>query len=131
MSVSKMSTSHGDAAPKTPTRQEALDLVLQYNETASLINHAKAVKLAGRRSALDGVEVLVDSFFNEFTIRLPKPAADVAEALAGKGILCGVPASRLYPESAEMEPLLLVAATETNTEADIDAVAEGLTEAIR
>ena len=51
MSVSKMSASHGDAAPKTPTRQEALDLVLQYNETASLINHAKAVEAAMRHRA--------------------------------------------------------------------------------
>ena len=36
---------------KTPTRQEALDLVLQYNETASLINHAKAVEAAMRYMA--------------------------------------------------------------------------------
>lgn len=94
------------------------------------INHARAVELAGRLSALDGVEVLVDSFFNEFTVRLPKPAADVAETLAGKGILCGVPVSRLYPGATGMEPLLLVTATETNTVADMDALTEGLAEAI-
>jgi predicted hydrolase (HD superfamily) len=36
---------------KTPTRQEALDLVLHYNETASLINHAKAVEAVMRYMA--------------------------------------------------------------------------------
>ena len=36
---------------KTPTRQEALDLVHQYNETDSLVNHAKAVEAAMRYMA--------------------------------------------------------------------------------
>ena len=36
---------------KTPTRQEALDLVLQYNQTDSLVNHAKAVEAAMRYMA--------------------------------------------------------------------------------
>ena len=36
---------------KTPTRQEALDLVLRYNETISLINHAKSVEAAMRYMA--------------------------------------------------------------------------------
>jgi glycine dehydrogenase subunit 1 len=38
-------------------------------------------------------EVLNDSFFNEFTVKLPKPAAEVVEALAAKGVLGGVPVS--------------------------------------
>ncbi len=36
---------------KTPTRQEALDLLLQYNETESLINHGKAVEATMRYMA--------------------------------------------------------------------------------
>ena len=36
---------------KTPTRQEALDLLRQYNETESLINHGKAVEAAMRYMA--------------------------------------------------------------------------------
>ena len=36
---------------KTPTRQEALGLVLHYNETDSLVNHAKAVEAAMRYMA--------------------------------------------------------------------------------
>ncbi len=36
---------------KIPTRQEALALLLQYNETTSLINHGKAVEAAMRYMA--------------------------------------------------------------------------------
>ena len=41
-------------------------------------------ELADRLAAVPGVELLNDSFFNEFTVRLPKPAAPVVEALAAK-----------------------------------------------
>src|SRR3546814_236494 len=51
------------------------------------LNHGKAVRLADRLAALEGVELLNDGFFNEFTVRLPRPAAEVVEALAERGIL--------------------------------------------
>ena len=54
-----------------------------------------------------------DSFFNEFTVRLPKPAAPVVEALAAKRILGGLPVSRLIPNDKSVENLLLLAATGT------------------
>src|SRR5262249_47397646 len=60
------------------------------------INHAKAAQLADRLAKVAGVSVVSDTFFNEFTVRLPKPAADVVEVLAKRRILAGVPASRLY-----------------------------------
>jgi hypothetical protein len=63
-----------------------------------------------------GVTVLNDSFFNEFTVKLPKPAAEVVEALAAKGILGGVPVSRLIPNDPSVANLLLLAATETATD---------------
>ena len=66
---------------------------------------------------MPGVEVLNDSFFNEFTVRLPKPAAPVVEALAAKRILAGVPVSRLDPGRPAVDDLLLLAATETTTDA--------------
>ena len=80
------------------------------------LNHAKASELADRVAAIPGVELLNDSFFNEFTVRLPKPAAPVVEALASKRILGGVPVSRLLPGDPSVENLLLLAATETATE---------------
>ena len=49
------------------------------------INHANAVALADSLSEVPGVSVLNDSFFNEFTIRVPGDAAEVIEALAQQG----------------------------------------------
>jgi glycine dehydrogenase subunit 1 len=89
-------------------------------------NHARACQLAEALSAVAGVEVHNESFFNEFTIRLPKPAAPIVEALARQGIMAGVPVSRLEPHRPELADLLLVAATETVTDADIAAFASAL-----
>ena len=63
--------------------------------------------------------MLTPRFFNEFAVALPKPAAEVVEALAAHGILAGVPYRRLAPD-AGMDDVLLVAATETTMDADID-----------
>ncbi len=85
--------------------------------TLARLNHETACELADRLGAIEGVEVLNTSFFNEFTVRLPRPAAEVVDELARMGVLAGVPASRLYP--GQFEDLLLVTATETNTESDM------------
>ena len=92
------------------------------------LNHAKAVQLADKLAAVKGVEIVNDSFFNEFTVKLPKPAAEVVEQLAERRILGGVPASRLF--AGALEDLLIVAATETNTESDMDAFAKALAEVL-
>lgn len=93
------------------------------------LNHARAVQTAEALEAI-GLKVLSDSFFNEFTVALPKPAAGVVEALAAQGILAGVPVSRLIPGEKAMENLLLVAATELATDEDIAALAQGLKEVL-
>src|SRR3546814_3517404 len=67
------------------------------------INYGKAVQLADKLAALKGVEALSGSFYNEFAVRLPKPATAVVEALAERKILGGVPAARLYPGHAALE----------------------------
>jgi glycine dehydrogenase subunit 1 len=95
------------------------------------LNHASAVATAERLAAIPGVQLINASFFNEFALRLPKPAAPVAEALAADGILAGVPVSRFYPDRADLADLLLVAATETVTVDDIDRLEAGLGEALR
>jgi len=51
-----------------------------------------------------GVEVLNVSFFNEFTVRLGKPATAVVERLAERGILAGVPLRALLPGSGRNSP---------------------------
>jgi glycine dehydrogenase subunit 1 len=93
------------------------------------INHANAVKLADGLAAVKGVEVLNKTFFNEFTVRLAKPAADVVERLAEKGVLAGVPVSRLLP-GAGLDNLLLVASTEVNTDDDRAALCAALKEVL-
>jgi glycine dehydrogenase subunit 1 len=95
------------------------------------LNHAAAVSAAERLASIPGVRLINRSFFNEFALRLPKPAAPVVEELARRGILAGIPVSRFYPERAELADLLLVAATEMVTAADIDRLADGLREALR
>ena len=60
------------------------------------------------------------AFFNEFALRLPRPAATVVDALAEKGVLAGIPVSRFYPNRVELTEVLLVAATEMVTTTDLD-----------
>ncbi len=95
------------------------------------LNHARAARLADRLAALPGVRVLTERFFNELTVRLPRAAAPVVETLARRGLLAGVPASRLWPERPDLADLLIVAATELTTEEDMDALAQGLGEVLR
>ncbi|MGH6827422.1 MAG: aminomethyl-transferring glycine dehydrogenase subunit GcvPA [Rhizomicrobium sp.] len=94
------------------------------------LNHAKACLLAQRLAKSDRVELVTPSFFNEFTLKLPKPAAFVVDALAGLGVLGGVPASRLMPQAQQARDLLIVAVTETGTEEDFLAFEQALTEVL-
>ena len=94
------------------------------------LNHETACLTADALSAVPGVEVMNAAYYNEFTIRLPKPAAQVVEALARKNILAGVPASRLWPDDKSAENLLLVAATECVSDGDIEALQTGLREVL-
>ena len=89
------------------------------------LNHAKARRLAKAVGAIAGVEVLTPRYFNEIAVRLPVAAAPVVEALAQRGILGGVPVSRL---AGGFDDVLLLAATETCAEGDIAALASALTE---
>jgi glycine dehydrogenase subunit 1 len=93
------------------------------------INHANAVKLADQLSGVRGVDVLNKTFFNEFTVKLAKPAVEVVERLAEKGVLAGVPVSRLLP-GAGLDNLLLVASTEVNTDDDRAAFCAALKEVL-
>lgn len=100
-----------------------------FTKLASL-NHTRAVQAAEKLSHIPGVELINQTFFNEFTLRLNKPAAPVIEALAHTKILAGIPVSRLFPEDKSLTNLMLVAVTETNTVDDIDALAAALKEMI-
>jgi glycine dehydrogenase subunit 1 len=94
------------------------------------VNHANAVRLAERLAAVPAVEVVNTHFFNEFTLRTPRPAAALIEALAGRGVIGGLPVSRLLP-GAGLDDCIIVASTETNTEDDRAAYAQALAECLR
>src|SRR5205814_9977071 len=87
---------------------------------------AKGVGVAEALAKVQGVEVLNDIVFNELTIRVPGNAAEVVETLAKKGVLGGVPASRLEPGRPELADLIVAATTEINTDADRAAYVKAL-----
>ena len=94
------------------------------------LNHRNAVRLADMLDAIDGVDVITPHFFNEFTIRVPGSANEVIEKLAQKGVLGGIPVSRLEPGQRDLENLIVVAATEVNNDADRQAYADTLKEVL-
>jgi len=94
------------------------------------LNHARACQAAERLAQVPGVTLINQGFFNEFTLRLNRPAAEVVDALAAKRILAGVPVSRLWGDDPALADLLLVAVTETNSDDDLAALAAGLAEVL-
>jgi glycine dehydrogenase subunit 1 len=90
------------------------------------INHAHAVQLADRLADVPDVEVVNEVFFNEFTLALPGPGADIIEKMAAAGVLGGVPVSRLIPHDPALANLIIVANTEVNTDEDRAAFVSAL-----
>src|SRR3954470_21804076 len=54
-------------------------LVEAEQKRLARVDHANSVNLADMLGGVPGVEVLNRPFFNEFTVRLPRPAAEVVE----------------------------------------------------
>ncbi|HEX8578766.1 MAG TPA: aminomethyl-transferring glycine dehydrogenase subunit GcvPA [Allosphingosinicella sp.] len=92
------------------------------------LNHARAVRAAERLAKVPGVELVTDTFFNEFTLRLPQEARPVVRTLAERGILGGVSLGRLYPDEEGLANGLVVAVTEICTDEDVEALAGALEE---
>jgi glycine dehydrogenase subunit 1 len=85
---------------------------------------AKARYAVDALTSLPGVTLAFEApFFKEFTLRLPRPAAEVRDALMDRGYLAGVPA-------AGHEDLLVVALTERRTRAEIDGLAGAMREVL-
>ena len=94
------------------------------------LNHARAVQLAERLARIPGVKLKTPAFFNEFTLELPVEARPVIRKLAEKGVLGGISLGRLYPGDAALEKGMIVAVTETPTDADFDAFEDALDEVL-
>ena len=95
------------------------------------LNHARAAEVAERLTAIPGMRLVNDSFFNEFTLELPVEARPAVHAMVGQGVLGGVSLGRLYPGEASLANGLVVAVTETVSDADIDAFEAALKEVAR
>ncbi|AOW25425.1 glycine dehydrogenase [Sphingomonas melonis TY] len=94
------------------------------------INHAGACRAADRLSKVPGVELVTQSFFNEFTLKLPNEARPVVRTLADRDILAGVSLGRLYPGEDALANGLIVAVTETTTTEDVETLAAALEEVL-
>ena len=95
------------------------------------LNHARACEAADRLAAIPGVEIVNESFFNEFTLKLPVEARPAVHAMVERGVLGGVSLGRLYPGVGALENGLVVAVTETTTSEDIAALEAALKEVVR
>jgi glycine dehydrogenase subunit 1 len=92
------------------------------------LNHARACEAAHRLSAIPGVELVNETFFNEFTLQLPVEARPAVHAMVERGVLGGVSLGRLYPGVGALERGLVVAVTETVSDEDIAALEAALKE---
>lgn len=80
-------------------------------------SHRRTAELVEAATALSGVTVRFEGpFFHERVIELPRDAIGVAEAMAARGVLAGLPLGAYYPE---LSNCLLVCATEKHTPADV------------
>ncbi len=89
--------------------------------------HAKAEYLKQRLAASAcGIRILnIKPTFNEFAVRLPKPASEVVASLLERGYVAGLPLA----EVGRGEPGdLLVAVTEKRTRTELDGFAQALEE---
>ncbi|MDZ7803857.1 aminomethyl-transferring glycine dehydrogenase subunit GcvPA [Thiohalophilus sp.] len=88
-------------------------------------SHANTVKLADKLvDKLDGAEKVFDRpVFHEVVVRLKQPVQDILNSLSEQGIVGGYPLKEDYPE---LDNCLLLCATETKTEADLDAFVEAV-----
>ena len=89
---------------------------LGFRQLAQL-NHERAVMLADKLSAVKGITVENETFFNEFVITLPENAEKVVNTLAAQGIIAGLPLN---------DNRLLICATEKTEDADMDILIEAL-----
>lgn len=95
-------------------------------ETVARLCWDKAHYAASLIGKIPGFKVETKTFFKEFLVKTPVPAAELAEKLSRRCVVPGLPLSRYYPERSHE---LLVAVTEMSTRAQIELLAESLKEA--
>ncbi len=92
------------------------------------VSHARTATLAAAARTIPGVEAVFSApRFHEVVLRLPVPADAVLDRMRQGGILGGVCLERWYPD---LDNTILVCATETKTEADVETYTDALRAAI-
>ena len=86
-------------------------------------SHANSRSLVGKLVAAGAEQVFSGAYFHEAVIRTSVDNAKLLRSLTGQGIVGGYDLSKDYPELGNA---ILVCATETKTEADLDRYAEQL-----
>ncbi|MEO0441835.1 MAG: aminomethyl-transferring glycine dehydrogenase subunit GcvPA [Pseudomonadota bacterium] len=92
----------------------------------AMLNHKKAVAAAKKLSQIPGISLMNTSYFNEFTLVVDKDTRPLVRKLAEQRILAGVSLGRLYPEESSLTHGLIVAVTETTSDADVDQLVAAL-----
>jgi glycine dehydrogenase subunit 1 len=87
------------------------------------VSHANTVKLADKLIAAGAEKIFTGACFHESVIRTPVENGKLLHSLIGQGIAGGYDLSKDYPELGNA---VLVCATETKTEADLDRYAQQL-----
>ncbi len=90
----------------------------------ALRSHANTRRLLARLCEIEGVEKVFDRpYFHEGVVRLTQPPAAVLRALEAQGIVGGIDLSGYFPQLGNA---ILVCATETRTESEIESYASHL-----
>ena len=98
-------------------------------ERTAAASHARARELVAALTAVNGVRrAFAGPFFHEAVLLFDRPVAPILTSLADQGILGGFDLSELYPE---LGYALLVCATETKTETDINSYVAALGKAVQ
>ena len=93
-------------------------------EKVAAASHDNTRALVDKLAAIRGIGQIFDTaYFHEAVLRLPCPVAPVLEKLQQRNILGGLDLAPYYPELGNA---LLVCATETKTEDDLNAYAAAL-----
>lgn len=91
--------------------------------------HKNTKKLVEKLTAIPGVElVFTRPFFHEAVLRLPQPVIDVLPQLTAEGVLGGYNLTSEFPQLGEC---ILVCATETRTQEDLQKFADSLSSILK
>ncbi len=91
--------------------------------------YANSHQLATQLTHIEGVEpVFTGEFFHEFSMHINRPIQPVLEQLAEQNIVGGYRLEQDYPE---LENTLLICATETKTELDLQRYTTSLSESLQ